>query len=115
MVRGATAVPAGADDHQMIVGGEPIARLLERREGGDAGAGIGRGEPLRHALMRQEVAAVRHDDVRGIAAGATRAQGAGVETKQLLALLAYRAFAAADPRIGHDLVADLDPRGARPE
>src|SRR5438874_1885829 len=65
--------------------------------------------------MRQEVAAVRHDDVRGIAAGAPRAEGARVEAEQLFALQAHRAFAAADPRVGHHLVADFDPRGARPE
>ena len=75
-MHGAAADAARADDHQMVVGAQMPARLLERREGGDAGAGVGRGEPLRHPLMRQQVAAMRHDDVRGIAAGAPRAEGA---------------------------------------
>ena len=91
------------------------ARLLERREGGDARAGVGRGEPLRHALMRQQVATVRHDDVRTVAAGAPRAEGARVEAQQFLALPAHRAFAATDPWVGHHLVADLDAGGLRSE
>jgi len=48
----AAADPAGADDHQVVLGAQPIARLFQRREGGDAGARVGRGETLRHALMR---------------------------------------------------------------
>ena len=65
--------------------------------------------------MRQQVAAVRHDDVRGIAAGAPRAKGARVEAKEFLALTAHRTFAATDPRVSHDLVADLDTGGLRSE
>src|SRR6202007_2437130 len=91
------------------------ARLLQRREGGDAGAGVGRSERLRHTLMRQEIAGIGYDHMRGIAAGASGAERARGITEQLLALPAHRAFAAADPRIGHDLVADRDTGGLRSE
>ena len=79
------------------------------------GAGVGGGERLRHARIWQEVAAFRHDDVRRIAAGAPCPQGARVEAEQLFTLPAHRAFATADPRVGHDLVADLDPGRLRPK
>src|SRR6202040_3140951 len=55
------------------------------------------------------------DNVRTIAAGPSGAEGAGVEAEQLLSLLAHRAFPAADPRVGHDLVADLDAGSSRPQ
>ncbi len=108
-MHGAAADAARPDDHQMVVGADLRAGLFERRQGGDPGAGIGGGERLRHPRMRQQVAAVRHDHMRAVAAGAPRPQGARVQAEQLLALLAYRAFAAADPRVGDDLVADGDP------
>src|SRR5260370_32906840 len=79
VVDGAAAAPAGADDDEMVVGADMLARLLQRREGGDAGTGIGRRQPLRDAVIGQEVAAVRYDDVRAVAAGGPRAQGAGPE------------------------------------
>ena len=52
-VHGTAADSAGADDDQMVVATQMSARLLQRREGGDAGASVGRGEVLRHSLMRQ--------------------------------------------------------------
>lgn len=51
-VHGAAADAACADDDQMVVSAQMVARLLQRREGGDAGAGVGRGEALRHSFMR---------------------------------------------------------------
>src|SRR5262249_48927857 len=63
----------------------------------------------------QQVAAVRHDNLRGVAAGAPRPQGARGQAEELLALAAYGAFAAADPRVGDDLVADRDPGRIRAE
>jgi hypothetical protein len=114
-VHRAATDPAGADDHQMVVGAHMPSRLFERRKGGDAGAGVGRGEPLRHPLMRQQVASVRYDHMRAVAASASRAECARGEAEQLLTPPAHRAFAATDPRVGHHLVADLDPRGLWPE
>ena len=114
-VHGAAADSAGADDHQMVVGADMAARLLQGRVGRDAGAGVGRGEVLRHALIGQEIAPVRHDDMRAIAAGDPGAEGARPQAQQFLALLAHRALAAADPGIGNHLVADFDARGSRAE
>src|SRR5215467_10779083 len=91
------------------------ARLLECRKRGNAGAGVCRGEALRHALIRKEVAAVRHYDVRAVAAGAPSAEGSRIEAEQFLALPAHCAFPAADPRVGNHLVTDLDARGLRSE
>ncbi len=51
---------------------------------------------------------MRHDDVRAIAAGASRTEGAWLEAEQFLAVAAHRALPAADPRVGHHLDADLD-------
>src|SRR4051812_18579486 len=91
------------------------ARLLECRIRGDAGAGVGRGEVLRHAIMWKKVASVRHDNVRTIAAGSTSAERAWVQTEQFLALTAHRAFPAANPWVRHDLIAYLDACGLRSE
>src|SRR5262249_14735606 len=114
-VYGAAADTAGADDHQMVVGADMLARLLQRRIGGDARAGVSRSEVLWNAVIRQQVTAVRHDHMRAVPAGDPRAEGARAQAEQLLALLAHSAFAAADPRISDDLVADLDARSLRTE
>src|SRR5215469_13647549 len=65
--------------------------------------------------MRKKVAAVRHDDVCAVAAGPSGAEGARVEAEQFLALPAHRTFPAADPRVCHDLISNLDAGGSRPE
>jgi len=56
---------------------------------------------------------VRHDDVRAIATGPARAEGAWVEAEEFISLPTDRAFSAPDPRIGHHLVTDLDARSLR--
>src|SRR6516164_5202474 len=106
---------ARADDHQMVVSTQMPARLFERRESRDARAGVSRGEPLRYALVRQQVAAARHDHMGGIAAGAPRAERARAQAEQFLALPTHRAFAAANPWVGHHLVANFYTRGVRAE
>jgi hypothetical protein len=58
---------------------------------------------------------VRHDDMRAVATGDACAERARAQAQQLLTLLADRAFAASDPRIRHDLVADFDAGRVRPE
>src|SRR4029077_5027327 len=58
---------------------------------------------------------MRHDDMRAVAAGTPCTEGARSEAKQLLALLADCTFAAADPRVGDDLVSNLDAGRARAE
>ena len=90
-------------------------RLLECRIRGDAGAGVGRGEVLRHAIMWKKVASVRHDNVRTIAAGSTSAERAWVQAEQFLALPTYCAFPAAYPWVSDDLVAHRDTGRPRPK
>ncbi len=85
-VHGAAADTAGADDHEMVVAADMVTRLLQRRIGGDAGAGVGRGERLRDAVIRQEIAAVWHEDMRAVAAGDPGAEGARPQAQQFLAL-----------------------------
>jgi hypothetical protein len=80
-VHGAATDAACADDDEMVVDGNMLAGFLQRREGGDTGAGIGRGETLRDAVVRQQVAAMRHDDVRAVAASPARAESARGEAK----------------------------------
>src|ERR1700746_1584722 len=99
----------------MVVGADVLARLLQRRIGGDARAGVSRSEVPWNAVIRQQVAAMRHDDMRAVPAGDPRAEGARAKAEQLLTLLAPSAFAAADPWISDGLVADLDARSPRPE
>src|SRR5206468_10888277 len=82
---------------------------------GDTIAGADSLERFRYALVRQQVAAVRHDDVRAVAAGAPGAECARAEAEQFLALLTHGAFTAADPRVGHHLVAYCHTRGLRAE
>ena len=78
-VHSAAPDAARANDHQVVVSAQMPARPFEYRKRRNAGAGVRRSKALRHALMRKEVAAIRHDYVCAIAAGPSSAEGARVE------------------------------------
>src|SRR6185295_5685819 len=58
---------------------------------------------------------MRHDDMGAVAAGGPGAERARCQTEQLVAPLADRARAAADPRVDGVALADLDTLRIRPQ
>ena len=111
-VDGVEADAAGADQQHRVV--RPLgAGLLERRERGDARAGVGAGELERQVASRHDVARLRDDDPVAVAAVHPGADDPRLEAEQLLAAPAGVADAAADPGIDDDPLADLDALAAR--
>ena len=104
---------AAADDGHMVVGGH-LAQLLQGAVGGDAGAGKGGRALGRQAADGHQVARMRYPHQVGIAARQLDAQVAhGTHAQLLIAALADRAFAAAQPGVDHDLLAQRHTGGLR--
>src|SRR5436305_14955763 len=96
----------GADDQDRLLLEHARLELLQGAVGGEPRAGIGRGDLRLQVAHVEEVARMRHEHVRGIAAAAIDAERARPRAILLVAALTDRAFAAADP--GED--DDLAPR-----
>ena len=85
-----------------------IADLLERAVGREPRARIGAGDRRRRVAVIVEVGGMRYQHVVGIAAVDIDPDRGGAVAELLVAALADRAFAAADPGIDDALVADRD-------
>jgi len=96
----------GANDEQGILGTE-CAHLLQGAVGGQARAGIGAGLLLGEVAIVQQVLRIRHHRMGGKSAVAMDAQGAWAVAQMLVAGLAQRAAATADPREHHATPAHL--------
>ena len=106
--------PAGADQHDRLVR-RHRHRLADRRIDGDAGAGVGRGHGGIERAGIDQVARMRRDDVRAVAAVLVHAEAARREAHVVLLRQALLAGAAADPGEHDAQVADLHAFGVRAE
>ena len=98
---------AGADDEQLAAAGERGLGLHQRAVGRDARAGVSAGLGFIEVAEIDEIARIRHQDMRGIAAVAIDAQRPRLVAHMLVARGAQAARAAADPGIDDTALPDL--------